>query len=96
MHLIFLPFDAVNYFAGFLRVNAKAFVVATVLGSLPGITTFVLFGVSIEPAIGSTSIETTPTINTFTLVSSLLMLCISLLLSRYIRRREQRTTSELK
>lgn len=90
MHLIFLPYDAVNYFAGFLRVNARAFVAATVLGALPGIVTFVLFGASIEHAAEDQIVGATPQINPLTLIASGVMLVISLLLSRAVRRRARR------
>jgi uncharacterized membrane protein YdjX (TVP38/TMEM64 family) len=48
MRLAFLPYDLVNYAAGFLRINAGAFVVATALGSLPGTVAFVLAGASLQ------------------------------------------------
>ena len=46
MHLIFLPYDLVNYITGFLRINWKAFLLGTALGSLPGTTSFNLLGSS--------------------------------------------------
>lgn len=48
MRLAFLPYDLVNYSAGFLRINAGAFVAATALGSLPGTISFVLAGASLK------------------------------------------------
>jgi len=48
MRLAFLPYDLVNYSAGFLRINAGAFVAATALGSLPGTISFVLAGASLQ------------------------------------------------
>jgi uncharacterized membrane protein YdjX (TVP38/TMEM64 family) len=48
MRLAFLPYDLVNYSAGFLRINAGAFVAATALGSLPGTVAFVLAGASLK------------------------------------------------
>lgn len=48
MRLAFLPFDLVNYLAGFLRIDVRAFLAATALGSLPGTVSFVLAGASLE------------------------------------------------
>lgn len=48
MRLIFVPFDAVNYAAGLLHVRYRPFILATILGSLPGTTSFVLFGASMQ------------------------------------------------
>lgn len=48
MRLAFLPYDLVNYAAGFLRINVVAFLGATALGSLPGTISFVLVGASLE------------------------------------------------
>jgi uncharacterized membrane protein YdjX (TVP38/TMEM64 family) len=48
MRLAFLPYDLVNYSAGFLRISPGAFLAATALGSLPGTVSFVLAGASIE------------------------------------------------
>lgn len=48
MRLLFLPYDLVSYLAGFLRIDIRPFIIATIIGSLPGTLAFVLFGSSIE------------------------------------------------
>jgi uncharacterized membrane protein YdjX (TVP38/TMEM64 family) len=48
MRLAFLPYDVVNYSAGFLRIDARAFVAATAIGSFPGTVSFVLAGASLQ------------------------------------------------
>ena len=48
MRFIFLPYDLVNYMGGLLRVDWKAFLVATTLGSIPGTIAFVLAGASLD------------------------------------------------
>ncbi|MCI0550783.1 MAG: TVP38/TMEM64 family protein [Anaerolineae bacterium] len=48
MRLIFLPYDAVSYLAGFLRIKYWPFILATALGSIPGTVAFIGFGASIE------------------------------------------------
>lgn len=48
MRLIYLPFDGVNYACGILKVRWFQYALATFVGILPGIVTFVSFGSSIE------------------------------------------------
>ncbi|MCK7519004.1 MAG: VTT domain-containing protein [Ignavibacteriales bacterium] len=55
MRFIFLPYDAVSYLAGFLKIHYWAFILATALGSIPGTIAFVGFGASIESFDGATA-----------------------------------------
>lgn len=48
MRLIYLPFDMVNYGCGLLNVQWRAYFLATLIGIMPGLITFVSFGASIE------------------------------------------------
>lgn len=48
MRLLFLPYDLVSYVCGGLRIRWTSFLLATVLGSLPGTISFVLLGASLE------------------------------------------------
>ncbi len=82
MRLIFVPFDAVNYAAGLLHVRYRPFVLATILGSLPGTASFVLFGASMQ---GSFT-DGTPRLNVWILLASALIAAGSLLLSHHLRR----------
>lgn len=91
MHLIFLPYDLVNYLAGFLRINWKSFVLATALGSLPGTLTFVLFGSSIEGDLMSG----VPEINSQTLALSGITLICSLALSQFLKHRQKHMNNTL-
>lgn len=84
MRFIFLPYDLVNYLAGFLDIDWKPFLLATFLGSIPGGLSFVLIGASIE---GET-ITGVPSVNPWTLVASLAIFVGSLGLSRYFKKRE--------
>ena len=49
MRFIFLPYDLMNYMAGFMRIHMRAFILATTLGSIPGTISFVLLGASVSP-----------------------------------------------
>lgn len=82
MRLIFLPYDLVNYFAGFLRIGWIPFIVATVLGALPGTLAFTLFGASIERFDGGI-----PALNPRVLAASVAIFLVSLGLSRLVKRR---------
>lgn len=82
MRLAFLPYDLVNYAAGFLRIDTRAFVVATALGSFPGTVSFVLAGASLgrldagldgfDPAV---------------FAASLAVFAVSIAVSKLVRRR---------
>jgi uncharacterized membrane protein YdjX (TVP38/TMEM64 family) len=86
MRLIFLPYDLVNYAGGFLRINWKAFLAATAIGSVPGTISFVLFGASFgtldELLAGDVHVEP------ITLISSIVLILVSIGISQFIKRRE--------
>lgn len=82
MRFAFLPYDLVNYAAGFLRIRPVSFLIATALGSLPGTVSFVLAGASI------TSLEDGPSgIDTNVLIASGVIFVVSLIISRVVKRR---------
>lgn len=84
MRLIFLPYDLVNYLCGFLRIDLKAFVLATIIGNIPGTVSFVLFGASIDISQGISQ----PAFNPWTFIFSILLVGFSIGVSRYFKRRE--------
>ncbi len=82
MRLIFLPYDLVNYAAGYLRVERWPFLAATAIGSLPGTVSFVLLGASLTSlAEGAGSIDRN------TALASVLLILASIAVSRLVRRR---------
>lgn len=83
MRFAFLPYDLVNYAAGFLRIRPLSFLLATALGSLPGTISFTLAGASI------TSLEDGPAgIDTKVLIASAVIFVASLVVSRIIKKRD--------
>ena len=89
MHLlIVVPFDIVNYIAGFLQMNWRQFGLATAVGALPGIFTFVMFGHSLGTI--DKLMAGHPEINFRSLTLSLIMLGVGLVLSYLVKRREKR------
>lgn len=83
MRFIFLPYDAVSYLAGFLRIRFWPFILATALGSIPGTLAFIGFGASIEHFDGSM-----PRLNPVTLGFSIVIFFVSIMLSRIFKKHE--------
>ncbi|RMF41859.1 MAG: TVP38/TMEM64 family protein [Anaerolineae bacterium] len=83
MRFIFLPYDAVSYLAGFLKIRYWPFILATALGSIPGTIAFVGFGASIEAFDGAL-----PSLNPRTLAFSAAIFLVSLALSRLFKQKE--------
>lgn len=83
MRFIFLPYDAVSYLAGFLRIKYWPFILATALGSIPGTMAFIGFGASIESFNG-----VLPRLNPVTLGFSIVIFIVSIVLSRIFKKRE--------
>lgn len=83
MRLLFLPYDLVNYLAGILKINFWAFLTATILGSIPGTISFVLFGASSGLDSG------TPEFDWRILAASIVIFLLSLTVSKLLRRREE-------
>lgn len=84
LRFMFIPYDAVNYTAGLLRIPRRAFLAATAIGSIPGTLSFVLFGASVEGDLQAQR----PTLNPTMLALSALLFLTSLAFSWYIRARE--------
>jgi len=82
--LTFIPGDLVNYSAGYLKINYWQFLLATVLGGLPGLAMTVLAGAAIEGEFSFSGFK----INTYYILASLLILASSLLLAHYLRKIE--------
>ena len=84
MRLLFLPYDGVNYGAGLLRVPFMPYIIATIVGSILGITTFVAIGASISVDEFKTNGITTSAINGSFLILSALIFVISLAVAKYL------------
>ncbi len=81
MRLLFLPFDAVGYAAGFLKLRFLPFIAGSFLGTLPGTVAFVGFGASIESLD-----EGRPSFDLRILVASAALAIAGSLLSRWLKR----------
>jgi uncharacterized membrane protein YdjX (TVP38/TMEM64 family) len=88
MRLIYLPYDLVNYLAGFLRVAYRPFILASILGSLPGTLTFVLAGASLNIEDIFAGRFSVSAINPWTLLFSALLFVAGIVISRQLREHE--------
>lgn len=90
MRFIYLPFDLVSYLAGFLSIRYLSFMLATILGTIPGTIAFVLLGAAASPQDVQQLFLTgrLPTLDLRVLALSLVMFVASLVLARLLRRRE--------
>lgn len=88
MRFIFMPYDLVNYLAGFLKVRYASFIFATILGSLPGTIAFVLFGASTDGDFSGGL----PSLDPAVLITSVVIFVASLGLSRIFKNREAKKT----
>ena len=86
MRLLFLPYDLVHYVAGFLRIDWKAFLLATIIGSIPGTISFVLLGGSFGTL--DALLQGEISVNPWALGLSIGLIVISIALSRFLKRRE--------
>lgn len=86
MHLIFLPYELVNYTCGFLQIGWKPFLAGTALGSVVATISIVMLGASFGSAaeLVAGDIHLNPTM----LFTSFLLIAFSITLSRIIKRRE--------
>ena len=89
MRLVALPYDLVNYLAGFLKINFWAFILATALGSLPGTVAIVLFGASVGLEGGR------PSLDWRVLLASVAIFAVSIAASRLFKRRERSNKGDL-
>lgn len=88
MRLLLLPFDPINYLAGFVGVGWRAFTLATILGVLPTAFAFVSFGAAID--MSALMAGSMPRFDVQMLAFAVIILVISLLASRYYTRHYQR------
>jgi uncharacterized membrane protein YdjX (TVP38/TMEM64 family) len=88
MRLIYLPYDLVNYLAGFLRVPYRPYLLASILGSLPGTLTFVLAGSSLQIDDIIAGRFAITMINPATLALSAALFVGGIVISRLLRRAE--------
>ena len=88
MRLILLPYDFVNYLCGILAIRYRAYIIASILGSIPGTIAFVLFGASVKDIDKLLLEGEFPSLDLRVLGASVVIFFISIGLSRYFKQRE--------
>lgn len=86
MRFIFLPYDLVNYLAGILKVRYSAFILATILGSIPGTLAFVLIGAAAPDEFDFSTGFPKP--KPWVLLASIIIFMVSIALSRFFKKKE--------
>lgn len=89
MRLLYLPFDAVGYVAGFVHLRFVPFITGSAIGILPGTIAFVGFGASIDSLD-----EGTPSFDLRILAASVVLAVAGTVVSRWLRRRRPDLTGE--
>jgi len=85
MRLLLLPFDPINYLAGFANVSWRAFTLATLLGIIPTAFAFTSFGAAID--LQTLAAGQMPQFDWQMLLLALVILVGSLLISRSYQQR---------
>jgi len=86
MRLFYFPFDLTNYGSGVLKVSWPSYSLATFIGILPGLTTFVALGAAISVDEFRTNGLSFDAFNPKFIALSIFIFISSLLLSRWLRR----------
>lgn len=84
MRLLLLPFDLVNYLAGFVAVDWKAFTLATAIGLLPSTLAFVSFGAALD--VSQLTTGKLPLLDYKLIALAVVLFALSLLSSRWYKR----------
>lgn len=93
MRLLFLPFDLVDYAAGIVGINWKAFALATLVGSFPGTLAFVSFGASMD--LKQLARGDAPAFDPKVFGFSVAIFVVSLIIARVIRKRERLRSGQM-
>ncbi|HMO77812.1 MAG TPA: FAD-dependent oxidoreductase [Candidatus Paceibacterota bacterium] len=86
MRLTFFPFDVVNYGAGLLRLPFVPYLLATIIGTLLGIATFVAIGASLSLDEFIENGITADAINPNFIFLSILIFVVSLVIAKFLKR----------
>lgn len=86
MRLLLLPFDVVNYLAGLVAVDWKAFTLATAIGVLPSTFAFVSFGAALD--VSQLAAGQKPQIDIKMIALAIALFVLSLFISRWYKQRD--------
>jgi uncharacterized membrane protein YdjX (TVP38/TMEM64 family) len=86
MRLFYVPFDLTNYGSGILKIKWPSYFIATLIGIIPGLTTFVALGAALDLESFSENGLTFEAFDPRFLALSVTIFFVSLLLSKYLKR----------
>lgn len=86
MRLFYVPFDLTNYGSGILKINWSSYFTATLIGIMPGLTTFVALGAALDLEHFSENGLTFDAFDPRFLVLSVVIFIFSLGLSKLLKR----------
>ncbi len=89
MRLAYFPFDLTNYASGVVQAKWRQYFLATVIGIMPGLTVFVLFGASFQNNLTELKEQgfNFESVDTNLLGISILIFVVSLFLSKFLQQR---------
>jgi pyruvate/2-oxoglutarate dehydrogenase complex dihydrolipoamide dehydrogenase (E3) component/uncharacterized membrane protein YdjX (TVP38/TMEM64 family) len=91
MRLFYVPFDLTNYGSGILKINWRSYFTATLIGIMPGVTTFVALGAALDLEHFSANGLTFDAFDPRFLLLSVVIFIVSLGLSRFLKRWQAET-----
>lgn len=91
MRLFYVPFDLTNYGSGILRVKWSKYALATLIGIMPGLTTFVALGAAIDIEKFQMDGLSFDAFNPKFLALSITIFVVSLFLSKLLKRWKAKT-----
>jgi len=86
MRLFYFPFDLTNIGSGVLKVRWVSYFIATLIGIMPGLTTFVALGAALDIESFKMDGLTFDALDPKYLALSIVIFAVSLTLSRYLKR----------
>jgi len=86
MRLFYVPFDLTNYGSGILKINWPSYFTATLIGIMPGLTTFVALGAALDLEEFSAKGLSFDAFEPQFLALSVVIFVVSLALSRLLKR----------
>lgn len=86
MRLFYVPFDLTNYGSGILKINWTSYATATLIGIMPGVTTFVALGAALDLEEFSANGLSFDAFDPRFLMLSVVIFAVSLFLSKLLRR----------
>ena len=89
MRLFYIPFDLTNYGSGILKIKWSAYFTATLIGIMPGLTTFVALGAAIDLEMFRKEGITFDALDPKYLTLSVVVFVSSIILSRYLKKRSK-------